>query len=159
MSSRCTLPADQRRETVAAWRESVLIDVCGPAEPDRHPAFAGADVYRGSAGAWSSGGVELTRPRHRRPVECRAFGRCRCPIQRIGPGVPGHPGRRGDDRVERARRKRIRPLPRLGPSADPRPITSGPRACQGGSPCGKSQTSIHCTARRILPIVVARSFH
>lgn len=75
MPSRSTLPADQRREAVAAWRESVLIDACGPAEPDRHPAFAGAGVYRGSAGAWSSGGVELTRPRHRRPVECRAFGR------------------------------------------------------------------------------------
>jgi tetratricopeptide (TPR) repeat protein len=44
------VPADQRGETVAVWREDVVIDTYEPAAPDAYPAFLEARVYQGSSG-------------------------------------------------------------------------------------------------------------
>lgn len=45
-----SVPEDQRRQKVAAWREDVLIDTYAPADPDPYPAFLEARVYQGSSG-------------------------------------------------------------------------------------------------------------
>ena len=44
------VPADQRGEAVAAWREDVPIETYVPAAPDVYPAFLEARVYQGSSG-------------------------------------------------------------------------------------------------------------
>src|SRR3954470_15339434 len=43
-------PEDRRGETVAAWREDVVIDTYAPAPPDAYPAFLESRVYQGSSG-------------------------------------------------------------------------------------------------------------